>query len=370
MESQEKKLSLFTVFGTRPEAIKLAPLIKELEADDRFELKLCVTAQHREMLDSVLREFEIRPQFDLSIMRDEQTLDHVTCEVLRTVGELLDICSPSLVIVQGDTTTAFAAALAAFYRSIPIAHVEAGLRSGNPRSPLPEEFNRRTLSAMASIHFAPTKTAADALLSEGVLRDRIYTVGNTVIDALRLTEQHEPSYRLHKFINGRRYIVITVHRREHTEYELDEIFAAIRNLLEDNPDICAVYPLHKNPRVAKRAECALNGMDNLLLCDPLSTHDFHSLLRRCYMILTDSGGIQEEATFLGKPTLVLRNETERGEGVVSGSLRLVGTDGDSIYAAATLLLHDKRLYEAMANPSDIYGDGRASERIVKVLRSL
>lgn len=366
----QKPKMLFIVFGTRPEAIKLMPLIKALEADGSFALKLCVTAQHREMLDSVLEEFDIHPQFDLSLMREEQTLDYITCEVLRTVGDLLDLCSPHAVIVQGDTSTAFAAALAAFYRGIPVAHVEAGLRSGNLLSPFPEEFNRRAISLISSYHFSPTESATAALISEGISRDRIHTVGNTVIDALKLTESGRIDYKIDKFIKDRRYLLITLHRREHTEKELEEIFEGIKNLLLDNPEICAVYPVHKSPRVAERARRALGDIENLLLCEPLSTGCFHALLRGCYMILTDSGGIQEEATFLGKPTLILRNETERGEGVGSGVLKLVGTNGDDIYAAATVLLHDKKEYAAMAHPSDIYGDGAASERIVKVLRSL
>lgn len=366
----KKRKMLFIVFGTRPEAIKLVPLIKALEADGSFILKLCVTAQHREMLDSVLEEFDIRPQFDLSLMRDEQTLDYVTSEALRTVGELLDLSSPDAVIVQGDTSTAFAAALAAFYRDIPVAHIEAGLRSGSIRSPFPEEFNRRAISTISTYHFSPTDAATTALISEGVPSENIYTVGNTVIDTLKLTEGSKPGYRIEKFIDGRRYMLVTVHRREHTEHELEEIFEGIKNLLEDNPDVCAVYPIHKSPRVAERARKKLGGIENLMLCEPLCTGSFHALLRSCYMILTDSGGIQEEATFLGKPTLILRNETERGEGVGSGVLRLVGTNGDDIYAAATILLHDKKEYDAMAHPSDIYGDGKASERIVNALLSL
>ena len=367
--TQERKM-LFIVFGTRPEAIKLVPLIRALEKDESFALKLCVTAQHREMLDSVLKEFRIHPHFDLSLMRDDQTLDYITSEALKTVGELLDLCSPDAVIVQGDTTTAFAASLAAFYRKIPVVHIEAGLRSGSILSPFPEEFNRRTISTISAYHFSPTEAATSALISEGVPRERVYTVGNTVIDTLRMTEGGEIDYKIDKFINNRRYLLITVHRREHTERELEEIFEGIKNLLEDNPDVCAVYPIHKSPRVAERARKTLGGLENLILCEPLSTGCFHALLRGCYMILTDSGGIQEEATFLGKPTLILRNETERGEGVGSGVLRLVGTNGDDIYAAATILLHDKKEYTSMAHSSDIYGDGAASERIVKVLRSL
>jgi UDP-N-acetylglucosamine 2-epimerase (non-hydrolysing) len=366
----QKVKTLFIVFGTRPEAIKLVPLIRALEKDGDFTLKLCVTAQHREMLDSVLDEFGIHPQFDLSLMREDQTLDYITAEILKAVADLLDLCSPDAMIVQGDTTTAFASSLAAFYRKIPVIHIEAGLISGNLLSPFPEEFNRRTISAISSYHFSPTEAATSALISEGVPRKRIYTVGNTVIDTLKLTEGGRIDYKIDKFIKERRYLLITLHRREHTEHELDEILEGIKNLLLDNPDICAIYPVHKSPRVAERAHKVLGDLENLMLCEPLSTTCFHSLLRGCYMILTDSGGIQEEATFLGKPTLILRNETERGEGVSSGALRLVGTDGDDIYAAATILLHDKKEYAAMARRSDIYGDGAASERIVKALRSL
>lgn len=364
------KKTLFMVFGTRPDAIKLSPLIKALEADGSFHLKLCVTAQHRELLDSVLSEFSIRPQFDLSLMREEQTLDYVTCEALRTVGDLLDLCNPSSVIVQGDTNTAFASALAAFYRKIPIAHVEAGLRSGDILSPYPEEFNRRAISAMTSYHFSPTNAARDALISEGVARTSIFTVGNTSIDALLMTEGATVDYAIRKFIKDREYMLITVHRREHTESELDEIFEGIKNLLLDNPEICAVYPLHKNPRVSDKARNKLSGISNLLLCESQTTHCFHALLRSAKMILTDSGGIQEEATFLGKPTLVLRSATERTEGIESGVLKLVGTNGDEIYSAATLLLYDDLEYKKMSEPSLIYGDGHASERIIRVLKTL
>lgn len=359
---------LFIVVGTRPEAIKLAPLIRSIQEDGGFELKICVTAQHRELLDGVLREFNINPQFDLSIMQKDQTLDYITCEVLRTVGELLDLCVPDIVVVQGDTTTAFASALAAFYRGISIAHIEAGLRSGSIFSPFPEEFNRRAISAIASYHFAPTDKARGALLAEGVDTSRIYMVGNTAIDALLMTEQTNVDYPVQKFINGRGFILITVHRREHSEGELEEMFEAIKNLLEDNPEICAVYPLHKSPRVANKANEILGEVENLLLCEPQSVGCFHSLLRRCLFVMTDSGGIQEEATFLGKPSLIMRSNTERSEGVESGVLRLVGTDGDAIYKAATLLLYDKGEYQRMAAPSGIYGDGRASRRIIEALK--
>ena len=362
------KKRLFMVFGTRPEAIKLAPLIKSIQEDGGFELKICVTAQHRELLDGVLREFNINPQFDLSIMQEDQTLDYITCEVLRTVGELLDLCVPDIVIVQGDTTTAFASALAAFYRNIPIAHVEAGLRSGNISAPFPEEFNRRAISAISSYHFAPTSSAKAELLSEGIGADKIYTVGNTAIDALLMTKEDKIDYKILKFINDRPFFLVTVHRREHSDKELEEIFEGIKNLLEDNPRICAVYPLHKSPRVIKKATEILKDTENIFLCEPQSVKSFHSLLRKCLFVLTDSGGIQEEVTFLGKPSLVTRRVTERNEGVESGVLKLVGADGDAIYAAATLLLYDKYEYEKMTRPSLVYGDGNASRRIVEVLK--
>lgn len=364
------KKTLFTVFGTRPDAIKLAPLIKALERDGSFDLKLCVTAQHREMLDSVLEEFDIRPQFDLSIMKAEQTLDYLTGEVLGTVGELIDLSKPDALIVQGDTTTAFSSALAAFYRKVPIAHIEAGLRSGSISSPFPEEFNRRCISAMASVHFAPTEAAGRMLASEGIPKERIFTVGNTAIDTLLMTKDATVDYKIEKFIASRTYLLITVHRREHSEDELDEIFEGIKNLLEDNKDICAVYPLHKNPRVANKAREKLGSVKNILLCEPLSTHGFHALMRSARILLTDSGGIQEEATYLGKPTLVLRSNTERGEGVLAGALKVIGTSGDDIYKAATLLLYDRREYEKMARPSLVYGNGHASERIVNILKTL
>ncbi len=367
MKNRKKVL---LVFGTRPEAIKLVPIIKKLEELPSMDLRICVTAQHRDMLDSVLNEYKISADYDLSVMRNSQTLDYITAEILSEVGKIMDASHPSLILVHGDTTTAFAASLAAFYRKIPIGHIEAGLRSGNILSPYPEEFNRRAISLLASYHFAPTDIAKNTLISEGISNESIFTVGNTAIDTLKYNLHHADEKDLSELTKGKRYILITVHRREHSDQKLSNIFSALRRICQDHPEIQAIYPLHKNPRLRQKAVTALDGIENMLLCEPLQTRVFHALLHNAYMVMTDSGGIQEEAAFLGKPTLVLRDTTERPEGVDAGVLKLVGTDPRFIYENADILLRDTEIYSKMARPTKVFGDGFSSERIATIIEKL
>lgn len=364
------KKTVLLVFGTRPEAIKLVPLIKRLERSQIIDLKICISAQHREMLDSVLNEYGVRADFDLDLMRERQTLDHITSGVISKVGEIYDTCKPDIVLVHGDTTTAFASALAAFYRKIPIGHIEAGLRSKNILSPYPEEFNRRAISLLASYHFSPTPMASETLIAESVDKNSVFTVGNTAIDMLIHNLKDECIGDIKRSVGGRRYILITVHRREHGNDQLSDIFSALRRICLTYSDTAAIYPLHKNPILRQKAAFALGGINNLLLCEPLATKEFHSLLKDSYLVLTDSGGIQEEAAFLGKPTLVLRDTTERPEGIALGVLRLVGTDPDHIFDVASRLLESKEEYDKAARPTNVFGDGHASERITEIIEKL
>lgn len=365
--TKENKKKFLIVFGTRPEAIKLIPLIKRLEYCNFADLCICISAQHRDMLDPVLNEYSIFPDYDLDIMRENQSLDYLTSSIITETGKILDAEKPHAIIVHGDTTTAMASALAAFHRKIRIIHIEAGLRSNDIFSPFPEEFNRRTISTIATYHFAPTPNAEQNLISEGIQKDKIFTVGNTGIDALACGEYEG---KISEALRNKRYIVITVHRREHSDSELEKIFGSIKSLLIERQDIWAVYPLHKSPRVRNIALRILTGLPNLILTDPLCVPEFHTLLKNCYMIMTDSGGIQEEAVFLGKPTLVLRDTTERPEGVELGVLKLTCCDEDSIYKSAIALTDDARLYERAAVKSNIYGDGRTCERICEVLSNI
>ncbi len=367
MKSKKKVL---IVFGTRPDAIKLVPLIRLLKLSLTVELKICVSAQHRDMLDSVLNEYDVRPDYDLRVMRESQTLDYVTSEIVSGVGKIIDASLPDLTLVHGDTTTAFAASLAAFYRQIPIGHIEAGLRSGNILSPHPEEFNRRAISLMASYHFAPTDNAKNALICEGIHPESIFTVGNTAIDTLRYNLCHPSAENLSELTGGKRYILITVHRREHNDEKLSDIFSALRRICMDHPEIQAIYPLHKNPRLRQKAIASLGGIANMSLCEPLPARVFHTLLYKAYMVMTDSGGIQEEAGFLGKPTLVLRDTTERPEGIDAGVLKLVGTDPHYIYQSAKALLSNGEIYSKMAHSTNVFGDGHASERITEIIEKL
>jgi len=370
---------ILTVFGTRPEAIKLGPVIHELKKYPEIETRICVTAQHREMLDQVLNLFELRPDIDLNLMRPDQSLAAITAEVVSEMEYVLEAEKPDVVVIQGDTTTVMATALAAFYKKIAIAHVEAGLRSGDIYSPYPEEMNRRVVSMVASYHFAPTLRAVDNLLKEGVPKDRIFLTGNTVIDALKMIVARpapEEAQRILRLAGcdgaypPKRLILVTAHRRENFGKRLENVCKALRKIVENSPDVAMVYPVHMNPNVRKPVEKTLKGLDRMVLTEPVSYDVLAHLMQKAYMIMTDSGGIQEEAPALGKPVLVMREETERPEGIEAGTARLVGTNEERIVEEAEKLLNDREAYDAMAKAINPYGDGHAAERIVKVLRGV
>lgn len=364
------KKRVVLVFGTRPEAIKMCPLANELKSrPDAFETVVCVTGQHREMLDQVLRAFDVVPDHDLAIMKPGQTLFDVTCEVLLNIKAVLEAEHPDLVLVHGDTTTSFAAALAAFYLRIPVGHVEAGLRTRDLYSPWPEEFNRQAVDVVSHWYFAPTEASKDNLVAEGKPEDRIWVTGNTGIDALRTTVQKGYSHPELEWAAGSRLILITAHRRENLGAPMHRMFRAIRRVMEKYPSTKAIYPIHMNPRVREAAHAELDGFDRLRIIEPLDVLDFHNFMAASYLILTDSGGIQEEAPSLGKPVLVMRDTTERPEGVEAGTLKLVGTDEDVIYREFSRLLSDEDEYATMSRASNPYGDGHASERIADVLTS-
>ena len=363
----QSKIKVMTIFGTRPEAIKMAPLIRELEKyPDQIESIVTVTAQHRQMLDQVLDIFNITPNYDLNIMKDKQTLTGITTEGLIGLNAIMKRTSPHLILVHGDTTTTFIASLAAFYNQIPVGHVEAGLRTYHKFSPYPEEVNRQLTGILADLHFAPTVAAANHLRKEGKCA-HIYVTGNTVIDALPFTIQEDYNHPVLQHISGRRFILLTAHRRENLGQPLSQIFLAIQRLLEKDADLHVVYPVHLNPKVSELAHQMLGNHPRIHLIKPLSVVDFHNIAKKAYLILTDSGGIQEEAPSFGVPVLVLRDETERPEGVEAGVLKLVGTDADTIFLQARELLTNKGAYDKMAQASNPYGDGRASKRIVKAI---
>lgn len=361
---------IMIVFGTRPEAIKMCPLVKELKKSSVFETVVCVTGQHREMLRQVLDIFQVTPDYDLDIMKQGQDLYDITTQILLKMKEVLKEEKPDLVLVHGDTTTAYGAALAAFYQQIPIGHVEAGLRTYNLYSPYPEEFNRQAIGLMAAYHFAPTETARQHLLNEGKKDERIWVTGNTGIDALFTTVKKEFSNPVLEWANGSRLLLVTAHRRENLGKPMHSMFRAIRRIAEEFPDIKAVYPVHLNPQVRQIAREELDGCENIRLMEPLSVDEFHNFLDRSYLILTDSGGIQEEAPSLGKPVLVMRDTTERPEGIAAGTLLLTGTEEETIYQNVKKLLTDKQAYQAMSEAKNPYGDGKASARIRSVLENL
>ena len=357
------------VFGTRPEAIKMCPLVLELKSrPDEFDTVVCVTGQHREMLDQVLDVFGVVPDHDLAVMKPGQTLFDITGDVLLKVKAVLEDERPDCVLVHGDTTTSFAAALAAFYLQIPVGHVEAGLRTRNLYSPWPEEFNRQAVDVISNWYFAPTETSRQNLLDETKSADRIFVTGNTGIDALRHTVREDYSHPELDWAEGSRLILVTAHRRENLGEPMHRMFRAIRRVMEERPDTKAIYPIHMNPQVRRAAHEELDGFDRLRIIDPLEVVDFHNFMARSHLILTDSGGIQEEAPSLGKPVLVMRDTTERPEGVAAGTLRLVGTGEDIIYREFSSLLDDPSEYEAMSHASNPYGDGHASERIASILK--
>ena len=365
-ERNMKKVML--VFGTRPEAIKMCPLVLELKRrPEQFETVVCVTGQHREMLDQVLRAFQVTPDYDLSIMKDKQTLFDITVNILERIREVLEEVRPDVVLVHGDTSTTFVTALSCFYLQIPVGHVEAGLRTYNIYSPYPEEFNREAVGIIARYNFAPTAKSRENLLREGKQPESIFVTGNTAIDALKTTVRKEYTHPELEWAAGSRLVVITAHRRENLGQPMHNMFRAIRRIMDEHPDVKAVYPIHMNPIVRQEADEELSGCDRIRIIEPLDVLDFHNFLARSYMILTDSGGIQEEAPSLGKPVLVMRDTTERPEGIAAGTLRLVGTDEDVIYRNFKELLEDQAAYDAMAHASNPYGDGFASRRIADIL---
>lgn len=356
------------VFGTRPEAIKMCPLVKEFESRPlEFESVVCVTGQHREMLDQVLDVFGVSPDYDLSIMKPGQTLFDVTCDVLLKLKAVLENEKPDVVLVHGDTTTSFAAALACFYLRIPVGHVEAGLRTHDIYSPWPEEFNRQAVDIVSKYYFAPTEASRRNLLDEGKPASKIWVTGNTGIDALRTTVRTEYTHPELEWARDSRLILITAHRRENLGEPMHRMFRAIRRVMEEHPDTKAIYPIHMNPEVRKAAHAELGGFDRLRIIDPLEVVDFHNFLSRSYLVLTDSGGIQEEAPSLGRPVLVMRDTTERPEGVTAGTLKLVGTDEETIYGEFSRLLSDGDEYERMSQAANPYGDGFSSRRIANIL---
>ena len=361
------KKKILCVFGTRPEAIKMCPLVNELKKRSEFDVRVCVTGQHREMLDGVLRVFSVVPDFDLSVMKEGQSLSYLTSAIICSMDKVLCEVCPDIVLVHGDTTTAFASALAAFYRKIPVGHIEAGLRSGDIFSPFPEEFDRRAVSLLASYHFAPTEAARENLISEETPKERIFVTGNTVTDAIKFTVKKE--FQISKFCpyRDKKMIIFTAHRRENLGAPMENMFRALVRVVERFSDIFAVCPLHKNPKVRETAQEILCGRERIFCIEPPEVDVFHNLLARSYLILTDSGGIQEEAAFLGKPTLVMRNVTERQEGIDEGVLRLVGTNEKNIFKETAKFLSDSNEYNAAARPTDRFGDGRVSARICDIL---
>jgi UDP-N-acetylglucosamine 2-epimerase (non-hydrolysing) len=360
-----KKVML--AFGTRPEAIKMCPLVLELKSRPAFETVVCVTGQHLQMLDQVLAAFGVAPDFDLSVMREQQTLFDITEKVLGGMRDILEKSRPDIVLVHGDTTTTLAAALAAFYLGIPVGHVEAGLRTYNIRSPYPEEFNRQAVDIVCDYLFAPTEVSRANLLKEGKTPETVFVTGNTAIDALRTTVRADYAHPELDWAAGSRLVTLTAHRRENLGAPMRRIFGAIRRIVEEYPDVKVVYPVHLNPAVREAARDVLGGCERVRLIEPLDVLDFHNFLARSYLILTDSGGIQEEAPSLGKPVLVLRDTTERPEGVAAGTLKLTGTDEATIYREFRTLLTDQIAYDAMSKASNPYGDGFASRRIADIL---
>lgn len=359
--------TVLLVFGTRPEAIKMCPLVCELKSRKNLKTVVCVTGQHREMLHQVLDAFSVVPDYDLDIMKEKQTLFDVTASILEKIRPVLAEVQPDVVLVHGDTTTTFAAALACFYMQIPVGHVEAGLRTYNLSSPFPEEFNRQAVSIVSRYNFAPTETARQNLLREGRDAATVYVTGNTAIDALQTTVRVEYTHPQLEWAADSRLILITAHRRENLGEPMRHMFRAIRRIVDEHPDVKAVYPIHMNPIVREAAAAELGGCERIRIIEPLEVLDFHNFLARSYLVLTDSGGIQEEAPSLGKPVLVMRDTTERPEGIAAGTLKLVGTDENVIYENFKQLLEDPAVYSAMSHAANPYGDGKACIRIADIL---
>lgn len=362
-------MKIFAVFGTRPEAIKMCPVIIELRKQKEIDTIVCVTGQHREMLEQILDTFHIVPEYNLNIMKDRQTLFDITKIILSGIEPVLKKENPDIVLVHGDTSSAFATALACYYMQIPVAHIEAGLRTYNIKSPYPEEFNRQAIDSIADILFAPTINAKNNLLKEGKKTDSIFVTGNTVIDALKTTVKEEYSSELLEWAGDAKIILITAHRRENVGQAMYHMFLAIKHVVDELQDVKVIYPIHFNPAVRKIAYEVFGNTDKIRLVEPLNMIEFHNLMNHSYLIMTDSGGIQEEAPSLGKPVLVMRDTTERPEGVEAGTLKLVGTESLGIEKGMKELLLNQDLYEKMSKVQNPYGDGRASERIVKILQN-
>lgn len=362
-----KKIML--VFGTRPEAIKMCPLVNELKNRKETQTVVCVTGQHRQMLDQVLQIFDVQPDYDLCIMKEKQTLFDITTNILNSIKAVLEKEKPEVVLVHGDTSTTFVTSLACFYLQIPIGHVEAGLRTYDIYSPYPEEFNRQAVSIISQYNFAPTELSKMNLLREGKKEETIFVTGNTAIDALKTTVREDYSHPELEWAKGSRLIMITAHRRENLGIPMEHMFRAIRRVMDEHPDVKAIYPIHMNPVVRETAKRILGDEERIHIIEPLDVLDFHNFLSRSYLILTDSGGIQEEAPSLGKPVLVMRDTTERPEGIAAGTLKLVGTDEETIYQNFKLLLESKEEYSKMSNASNPYGDGFASKKIADILQT-
>ncbi len=360
-------IKVMSIFGTRPEAIKMAPLVKELESRKEIESIVCVTAQHREMLDQVLNTFKIAPDYDLNIMQQGQTLAEITTRALVGLDQVIKQAKPDIVLVHGDTTTTFVGGLAAFYNQVAIGHVEAGLRTNNKYSPYPEEMNRQMVDCMTDLFFAPTQLSRENLLKENIHDSKIYVTGNTAIDAMSTTVDKDYRHEVLDWVGEDKMILLTAHRRENLGEPMKNIFRGIRRVLDEVPGIKVVYPIHKNPIVREAADAVLRDCDRVKLIEPLEVFDFHNFQNKAHIILTDSGGIQEEAPSLGKPVLVLRDTTERPEGIDAGTLKLVGTDADVIYRETIRLLTDPQEYERMSKASNPYGDGHASRRIADAI---
>jgi len=360
-------MKVIAIFGTRPEAIKMCPLVLQLKKTEQIECVVCLTGQHREMLSQVMNAFAIHADYNLDIMRPDQTLSSITTDVLDRLGNVLETEKPDLMLVHGDTTTSFAAALAGFYRRIPVGHVEAGLRTYDLYSPYPEEFNRQAVDLVTELYFAPTKQARQNLLKEGKKAENIYVTGNTVIDALSTTVREDYKNENLDWCGTSKLILLTAHRRENLGEPMRRMFCAIRRIIEEHENVKVIYPIHKNPRVRKIAQEVLAGVDRIRLIEPLDVVDFHNFMARSYLILTDSGGIQEEAPSLGKPVLVMRDTTERPEGIDAGTLKLVGTEEETVYRGIKSLLTDPVMYQTMSRAVNPYGDGHASERIVQAI---
>ncbi|MBR1679608.1 MAG: UDP-N-acetylglucosamine 2-epimerase (non-hydrolyzing) [Bacilli bacterium] len=362
-------IKVMSVFGTRPEAIKMAPLIKELEKSDKIESVVCVTAQHRQMLDQVLEYFKIKPDYDLNIMKQGQTLSMITTSVLNDLGSIIESEKPDMILVHGDTTTSFAGALAAFYHQVIIGHVEAGLRTWNKYSPYPEEMNRQMVDSLADLYFAPTSTSKENLLKENKSEDKIYITGNTAIDAMEYTVRENYQNQHLDWASDSKLILLTAHRRENIGDSMRNIFRAVKRIVEDFKEVKVIYPIHLNPQVRSIASEIFQNDERIRLIEPLDVVDFHNFIKQSYFIMSDSGGVQEEAPHLGKPVLVLRDTTERPEGVEANTLKLVGTKEEDIYLSAKELLTNSQKYDEMAKAKNPYGDGTASKQIVKIIEN-